>query len=143
MKTIIEKLEDFMTPSIFEPKPNVSFVTDEELFNRMADFITELNPDTLTDDQLITIMDIIENLEIETDEEIEEAKMAKKTLASKKTYGRLYYHKNKLKVQKQKKKIQKSVEGRKRERARERMKSGNKTPTGRTLKKYHTDDHTN
>jgi hypothetical protein len=142
MKTIIEKLEDYVKPSLTEPTPDVSFVTDEDLFNRMADFITELDPETLTDEQLESITSIIEDLEIDVDD-IEEAKMAKKTLASKKTYGRMYYHKNKARVMRQKKKIQKSAEGRKRERAKERMRSGNKTPTGRTLKKYHTDDHTN
>jgi hypothetical protein len=142
MKTLIEKLENYMKVSMFEPTPEISFISDEEVFNKMANFITELDPEILSDEQLETITDIINNLEVDVTD-MDEAKMAKKSLASKKTYGRLYYHKNKLRVQKQKKKIQKSVEGRKRERAEERLKKGNKTPTGRPVRKYHTDDHTN
>ena len=134
-----------MTVSMFEPKPEVTFVSDEELFNRMADFITDLDPDILTDEQLELAMGILDDIEILVDDEpVEEAaRKAKSTLASKKTYGRQWYRKNKTKVKAQKKKMQKSAEGRKRENAKERMQKGNKTPTGRPLRTYSTQGHTN
>ena len=147
MSKILEKLEDYMTVSMFDPKPEVSFVSDEELFNRMADFITDLDPDILTDEQLDMAIGILDDLEIlvdDGDEAVEEAaKRAKKTLASKKTYGRQWYRKNKTKVKSTKAKMQKSAEGRKRNRAKARMLRGNKTPTGRPVRRYNTQGHTN
>lgn len=147
MAKILEKLEDYMTVSMFEPTPEVKFVSDEELFNRMADFITSLDPEVLTDEQIETVIDILDDLEIlvdDGDEAVEEAaKRAKKTLASKKTYGRQWYRKNKTKVKTQKEKMKKSAEGRKRAKAKTRMLRGNKTPTGRPVRKYNTQGHTN
>jgi len=145
MSKILEKLEDYMTVSMFEPKPEVTFVSDEELFNRMADFITDLDPDILTDEQLNIAIGILDDIEVLVDDDsIEEAaRKAKSSLASKKTYGRQWYRKNKTKVKTQKKKMQKSAEGRKRERAEDRMKKGNKTPTGRPIRTYNTQGHTN
>ena len=145
MSKILEKLEDYMAVSMFEPKPEVTFVSDEELFNRMADFITDLDPDVLTDEQLDMAIGILDDIEVLIDDDsIEEAaRKAKSSLASKKTYGRQWYRKNKTKVKTQKKKMQKSAEGRKREKAEGRMKKGNKTPTGRPIRTYHTQGHTN
>ena len=147
MSKILEKLEDYMATSMFEPTPEISFVSDEDLFNRMAGFITDLDPDTLSDEQLEMAISILDDLEIlagEDEGEIEEAaRKAKSTVASKKTYGRQWYRKNKTKVKTQKEKMQKSAEGRKRERAKSRMMKGNKTPTGRPIRKYNTQGHTN
>jgi len=146
MSSIVEKLEDYLKISMFEPKPEVYYVTDEELFNRMADFIIELDPEILNNYQLQIVMNIINDLEILSDdgeEIIEAAKIANKTLASKKTYGRQYYRKNKNKVMTQKERIAKSAKGRKREKAKDRLAKGNKTPTGRPIRKYHTKGHTN
>lgn len=145
MSKILEKLEDYMTVSMFEPKPEVQFVSDEELFNRMADFITDLDPDILTDEQLNIAIGILDDIEVLVDDDsIEEAaRKAKSSLASKKTYGRQWYRKNKTKVKTQKKKMKKSAEGRKREKAEDRMKKGNKTPTGRPIRTYNTQGHTN
>jgi hypothetical protein len=147
MSKILEKLEDYMTVSMFEPKPEVSFTSDEDLFNRMADFITDLDPEILTDEQIETVIGILDDIEIlvgDEDESVEEsARKAKSSLASKKTYGRQWYRKNKTKVKSQKKKMQRSAEGRKREKAKSRMMKGNKTPTGRPIRKYNTQGHTN
>lgn len=146
MSKILEKLEDYIMVSMLEPTPEVAFVSDEELFNRMADFITDIDPDILTDEQLETAIGILDDIEILIDDgdAVEEAaKRAKKTLASKKTYGRQWYAKNKTKVKKQKEKMQKSAEGRKRQRKKGTMLKGNKTPTGRPVRKYNTRGHTN
>lgn len=147
MSKILERLEDYMTVSMLEPTPEVSFTSDEELFNRMADFITSLDPEVLTDEQIETVIGILDDLEIlvdDGDEVVEgKAKRAKKSLASKKTYGRQWYAKNKTKVKKQKEKMQKSAEGRKRERKKGTMLRGNKTPTGRPVRRYNTRGHTN
>lgn len=137
-----------MTVSMFEPKPEVQFVTDEELFDRMADFITDLDPDTLTDEQLDNAIKIMDDLEILMDDPEDEltevrAKRAKRDLPSKKTYGRQWYRKNKQKVKIRKRKMMKSAEGRKRERAEPRLKKSGKTPTGRPIRKYNTKGHTN
>ena len=148
MSKILEKIEDYMVVSMMEPTPEVMYGGEEELFNKMADFIVSLDPEVLTDEEIEGVMDIINDLEIlaGTDDELEleeAAKRAKKTLASKKTYGRQWYAKNKTKVKKTKKKIEKSAEGRKRQRRKGIMLRGNKTPTGRPVRKYNTRGHTN
>ena len=76
-------------------------------------------------------MDIIDRIDIF----LEEVK-AKKTSVTKKQYAGKYYRHNKEKVKQNKKKLDRSLEGKKRERMRPIMKKQRKTPTGRHRVSY-------
>lgn len=135
---ILEQIEDFMSPSV-----PLEIEFDGSLFDRMAEFLMKLEPDQLSDEQLEELIGIMDDLEMQGEEEANEAKMAKKTLASKNTYSKQWYRRNKSKIKRRKEKLKKSAEGKKRERKKDSMRSSNKTPTGRPLRKYHTSKHTN
>jgi hypothetical protein len=119
-----------------ETKVNTDFVFDEMLFDRLANFIVNLNPDNLSDEQIEEVINIIEKLEVEIDGEIEEGRMlAKRTLATKNQLSKKWYRKNKTKVKNHKERLKRSSEGRKRLAMKKRLK--NRTPTGRNKVQYH------
>lgn len=116
--------------------PTIQWDTDENLFMKMADFITNLDPEILDDKQIQEVMDIIELLDV-PDEDVEEAKLAGKSSTNKKNYSRRYTRKNKIKIDSTKEKFKKSAEGKKRKRNKSRLSTLNLTPTKQRTTKYH------
>ena len=128
MSNVIEQINTILG------NPIIQWDTDENLFMKMADFITELDPEVLTDEQIKEVMDIIEQLETE---DVEEAKLAGKSSTDKKNYSRRYTRKNKIKIDNTKEKFHKSAEGRKRKRNKKRLSNLNLTPTKKRTTQYH------
>ncbi len=128
---IIEQIEDFVGT------PHLQFDDSKEMFDRMADFITGLEPDNLTDDQLQKVMEIINDLQVEDDEtdeiDMQEVVTVKADPSShqEKSYARKYYEKNQLKIRKKAKILKRSSEGRKRRRMKPINLKKNKSRTGR------------
>jgi len=123
--------EKYIMGNVFPEKVDL----DEQLFNKMMDFIIELDENQLTEEQLDKVVDIIDNIDFE--EEITELRRAKKTTMQKKLYARKYRKKNRQKIKMKKKKFQRSAEGKKRKRLAQRMSKAHKTPTGRRKVQYH------
>ena len=121
----------------------VDFNYDEALFNKMADFIMELEPEQLTDNQADKVMEIITDIEVDVEDIDESTPKTKKTLASKGQYGRQYYRRNKVKVKARKEKFENSAEAKKRKRKKKIMDKSDRTPTGRNKVRYNTKGHTN
>jgi len=107
---------------------------DESLFNKMMDFIIELDENELTEDQITKVVDILSDIEFE--EDVSELKRTKRTNIQKKQYARKYRKANRNKIKMKKKKFQRSAEGKKRKRLAKRMAKSKKTPTGRRKVKY-------
>lgn len=63
-------------------------------------------------------------------------KLANKSSTVKKQRQRQYYARNKTTIQNREEKFEKSIEGKKREKKKERMEKANKTPTGRKKVNY-------
>jgi len=126
-----------------DTKVKLDFSFDESMFDRMANFIINLDPDSLDDTQVEQVINMIEKLEVEGGEEeenIEEVrnpKLAKRTLASKNQYSKKWYRKNRTSIKRRKSKFRRSSEGRKRSKAKERLSKQGKTPTGRRKVRYH------
>ena len=114
--------------------PVIQWETDDNLFMKMADFITNLDPETLSDTQLEEVMNIIELLDVE---DVDEVRFAGKSSVEKKKYSRRYYRKNRAKIKRVKVKFKRSAEGRKRKRNKLRLSKTRKTPTGKRTTKYH------
>ncbi|HUS49761.1 MAG TPA: hypothetical protein VMZ91_06325 [Candidatus Paceibacterota bacterium] len=133
-KSLIESIDDFITPMLFK--------TDEDLFGRMINFIMELEPDSLTTEQLNIVMSIIEDIESQDDME-ESILKSKKSTMSHNRYSKKYYSLNKTKVNNKKDQVKKSLDGKEKERKEEIMKKSNRTPTGKKKTRYNTKDHTN
>jgi hypothetical protein len=120
-------------------KVKTEFTFDEQMFSKMANFIINLNPDGLTDDQVQEVINMIEKLEVEVDEiqEVRKPKMAKRTLATKNQASKKWYRKNKTNIKRRKAKFRRSSEGRKRLMKKERMARQGRTATGRKKVRYH------
>lgn len=102
------------------------------MFDRAMNLILDLDVDKLHDEQLDNLLKIIDELEQSGNDDIDEVtKRARKSLAVIKAYGRSYARKNRISLKGRRKKIEKSVEGRKRERATDRMAAAGRTPGGR------------
>lgn len=112
---------------------------EERLFVRMAEFIVGLEPDDLSDEDLATALNIIEDLGDFLDmDDIEEArKMSGKASATKKSYARKWYRTSKHKIKSRKNKFYRSAEGRKRLRTKEKKARIGRTPTGKKKVRYH------
>jgi hypothetical protein len=126
-----------------ETKVDLEFNFDEALFDKMANFIINLEPDKLTDEQLEKVINMIEDLEPDLEEVQEQEQQqqkkrrrAKKSTGLEKSYGRKWYRMNKVNVKKRKKKFMRSAEGRKRMRLKDRMARIGRTPTGRKKLSY-------
>lgn len=131
--------EDNILPSKGETKIDLDFSFDEEMFDKMANFIINLDPDRLSDSQVESVIKMIEDLEPETEEidELRTPKLAKRTSSTKNQYSKKWYRKNKTEIKRRKKKFRRSSEGRKRENKREKLSRQGKTPTGRKKVRYH------
>jgi len=132
MSDILEAIEDFTEDDI-----------DEKIFDRAINFCLSLDPEILTDKQLEDLSNIILSIEQSADDDIQELKRAKKSLATIKQYARSYARKNRISLKAKKKKIARSADGRKRARAKDRMARAGKTPSGRRKILYNTIGHSN
>lgn len=109
---------------------NMDMEFDDIIFDRLMNFIMELDPEILSDEQLEEISDILDNIEMHG-EEVSELKRAKRSPPEKKKLSRRFWRRNKQKIKKKRAKFKKSAEGRKRKRKKTRMAKSNKTPLGR------------
>ena len=129
MKEVIEQIDTVLGNA------SITWQTDELLFNKMADFISNLNPEILTDPEIEKAIEIIDDFKDE--DEVDEIRLAKKSVVDKKQYSKRYYRKNKTKIQRNKSKFKKSAEGRKRSTFAKTHKTSGVTATGRRKVKYH------
>lgn len=131
--------EDYILPKREIPEEDFTF--DETIFSKMANFIINLDPDKLSDSQLETAINIIEEFENKfDDEEIQEVKtprLANKTPATKNQYSKRWYRTNKVEIKRRKAKMKRSAEGRKRRKAAPRLARQGLTPTKRKRVRYH------
>ena len=111
------------------------FNYDENIFDRVLDLVISLDPEQLDDGQLEEVMDIIDDLE--TEDEITEARRSGRTSIEKRREAKKYWNKNKVKIKLKRKKFKKSSEGRKRKRIRKRMEKSGRTALGRKKVTYH------
>ena len=109
---------------------------DEELYDRTLNFIMEIDPETLSLKQLEDISSILSDIELEGEDSIDETKLAKPSSELKKQKTREFYLHNKSRIKAAREKLNKSIEGKKRNMIKDTMKKGNKTPTGRDKVKY-------
>jgi len=133
-KPIEEKIEDFITPLIWK--------VDEDVFSKMANLIMNLDPDSLTTEQLDTVMNIIEDMEAQDDLE-ESLLKSKKSKMSHNRYSKKYYSLNKTKVNNKKAQVKKSLDGKVKEKKKGIMGKSNRTASGRKKTRYNTKNHTN
>ena len=117
-------------------KVKAEFTFDEKLFNKMANFIINLDPDKLTDTQLEGVINMIDGLEIELEELQEREGMARKSTLSKNQYSKKWYRTNKTEIKRRKEKFRRSAEGRKRAKMRRLNARRGKTATGREKIQY-------
>lgn len=134
IEDILEQ-EDYILPKDTTPKVDYSF--DEELFFKLADFIINLDPEKLSDSQVESVLEIIDELEDEDIQEVRTPKLAKRASAMKNQYSKKWYRKNRAEIKRRKKKFRRSSEGRKRGKARERLARQGRTATGRKKVRYH------
>lgn len=120
-------------------KVNTEFAFDEKMFDKMANFIINLDPESLSDSQVEQIIDFIEKLEVEIGEleEVRNPKLAKRTLATKNQYSKKWYRKNRNQIKRRKAKLRRSSEGRKRIKSKKRLARQGRTATGRRKVRYH------
>jgi len=91
MNKVLEQIEDFLAGTT----PDIDVDIDEELFDRMVDFIVSLDPEQLTEEQLGEVMDIVDGFEFG---EIEEVKLLGKTSRAQRKKAKIYRRKNKAKI---------------------------------------------
>ena len=135
---LLEKIDDVLEQENHilpkkATKVKSEFSFDELIFNKMANFIINLDPDSLDDDQLQEVMNMIEKLEIET---VQEDRLARKTLQPKNQYSKKWYRANKTEIKRRKDKFARSSEGRKRARKEGKLARIGKTATGSRQVKY-------
>ena len=137
MHDVLEQVDNFLNEPV-EEEADIK----QELFNRLASFILELEPDSLSDNQLDEVVEILDHLEFE--DELEEQqkskrrpKLANKTPIKKKQYSRQYTRKNRVKIKRKRIQLKRSGEGRKRKKLKPRLAKKFRTPTNRLRVRYH------
>jgi hypothetical protein len=130
--------KDYEVPKKFQDK-KVEFKDDGELFNRMARFIFDLDPDILSDEQIKKVEDIIDTIEImdKGEEKIEELKSAHKSTAGKNSYAKKWYRMNKHKVKRRREQFRRSSEGKKREKNKDKNAERGRNKSGGAKLNYH------
>ena len=131
--SILLKIEDILRKeyAILPKKEKIDLDLDEQLFNKMANFLINLNPDDLSYEQTQEIINIIDELD-----GLDEERLANKTTLDKNQYSKKWYSMNKMEIKRRKGKLERSSEGKKREKMKDKMEKVGKTPTGRNKLKY-------
>ncbi len=136
MYDVLEQVNDYIQEPIKELDDK------QEIFDRTVDFIIDLHPDSLSDEQLEEVMEILDLLEFEPMDEQENKskykgpykrrpKLTDKTPMKKLQYARKYRRRNPAKIKKKRIQLQRSGEGRKRKRMKPLLAKRFKTPTGK------------
>jgi len=113
------------------------------MFERSINFCMGLDIEKLHEKQLNKLSSIILKIEQSASDNLHELKRAKKSKATIKQYARAYGRKNRISLKAKRKKIARSVEGRKRQRNAKRNAAVGKTPSGRKKVIYNTKKHVN
>lgn len=119
---LLEKIEDIIEQenniiSVDDKKIKPEFTFDEKIFNRLANFVFNLDPDSLNDDQLQEVMGIIEDIETNFEEIKEQGnpRLANRSTVGKNNASKKWYRENKSRVKKKKKEFERSSKGRKKQ----------------------------
>jgi hypothetical protein len=107
---ILEQIEDYLTVTGDDQVGGIEHLTvdlDEELFDKMVDFIVSLKPEQLTDEQLEQIQEIIDMFEFE--ERADEVRLLRKTTRADRKKAKIYRRKNKLKIKQWRKKNERKL----------------------------------
>lgn len=137
---LLETIDDILDQenSILPKKEiTISTTTEDELFEKLVNFIIDLDPEKLYDDQIEEVLDIIHDIEDDDLEEARMPKLAKRTPSNKNQYSKKWYKKNRTKIKRRKERFRRSSQGRKRAKIKERLTRQGKTPTGRRKVRYH------
>lgn len=124
--------------------PGYSVEEDSDIFERMVDFLIALEPEQLSEDQLESLVDIFEDMEItyndlEDSEEMEEALAPKRRRIkpSEKRERRKYYRQHRAQIKRKVRKYKKSAKGRRMKKLAKRMAKRGKTATGKRRTKFY------
>lgn len=134
---ILETIDDILDQEDYILSKDDNHIIDEKLFDRMANFIINLEPANLDDNQVQEVINIIDDIEDDDLIEVRTPKLAKRTLATKNQYSKKWYRKNRNKIKRRKAKLARSSQGRKRMKAKVRLARQGKTATGRKKVRYH------
>ena len=117
-------------------------VFEQEMFDKMYDFIVSLEPDQLTEEQANDVMGIIEEIEIEyegVDEDEDDLDEAPKRVKRNRSAARKRakaYRRNKSPRKRAAKKYRKSSRGKQMAKKSKRMSKRGKTATGKRIRQY-------
>ena len=133
MQDILEQVDSYLK------EPPVETDDGQEIFDRVVDFIMNLHPDSLTDNQLEEVMDILDNLSPGGDLEEQERtyRLANKSPMKKRQLSRKYNRQNNVEIKKRRVKLSRSLDGRKRKKLKKPMGKRGLTPGGREKVRYH------
>lgn len=144
---LLETIEDVLEQEdhILPKKENdvkIEYTFDEDMFNKMANFIVNLDPDKLTIDQIDKVIEMIEDIKMQAnaDDDVQEKripKLAKRTPLQKNQASKKWYRTHRSHVRRREKKLARSAEGKRREAREPRLARQNKTPTERKKLRYH------
>lgn len=111
MSKILEQIEDYLTVTGDEQVGGIEHLTvdlDEDLFDKMVDFIVSLKPDQLSDEQLEQVQEIIDMFEFE--ERTDEVRLLRKTTRADRRKAKIYRRKNKAKIKRWRKKNKRKLQ---------------------------------
>lgn len=134
MVDILDRLETFLGSNVsnsFGTTP----VYSEDILNRMFEFVTNLDPDILSEDQATVLSEIIEDIDLKM-EGIDEAAKKVKIKPADKRERKLYYKKNKQKIKMKAKKYRKSSTGKRLAKKAKIMNKRGRTATGKRIRTY-------
>jgi len=132
MTDILEAITDYI-PDI----ASLDVQYDEELFERLLDFVIALDPEQLNDIQLDNVTSMLDDLEMYGEDGVSELRLSRRSSAEKKRQSRQYWRRNKQKIKLRRKKFKRSAEGRKKKRLTKIKARSGKTATGRRKVRYH------
>ena len=114
----------------------LKYLEDDELLEKMYDFITTLDPNNLSDLQAEELVGIIDDISVQDDEEdIDEIKRVRISPAAKRERKK-QYKKNRQKIKIKAKRYRKTASYKRYKRKTKRMSRSGKTSTGKLVRKF-------
>jgi len=109
MSRVLEQIDKVLEPTDMDDTPvgidmeQASFAFEEKLFNNLLDFVGTLEPDQLTDDQLLELWNIVNSLN--PTDGLSEVEILDRTTPEQRKNARLYKRRSRDKIREWKNKV--------------------------------------
>lgn len=135
MNSVYDKIDNYLNEQEVIGTENANYLKDDELLEKMYNFITSLDSNKLSDMEAEELVGIIDELAGEDEDELDEIQRVRMSPADKRKRSKAY-KKNKSRIKIKAKRYRRTASYKKYKKKSKRMSKTGKTSTGKRVRKF-------